>query len=241
VGLLAGCASDAKREEIKSQVDYHYGLGMASLEDNNLQGALVEFRTATDLDPDDLKAQFALGHVYFSMGDYATARTAMERVLADEPENGEALNYLGNIAEQQGRLDEAVASFRKAIAVPTYATPHFAYRNLARALLAQGKRDEAETALKAAVRRVPEYYPARADLAKLYMDQDRWSAAVEEWQTLLDLVPAVQDARYYLAESYVGAGDAPKAREQLKLFLAGAERGNPLLPDAEDLLRKLGK
>lgn len=239
-GMLAGCAGKAKREEIRSQVDYHYGIGMASLEDNNLQAALVEFRTATDLEPENLKAQFALGHVLFSLGDYPGAETAMARVLAGEPKNGEALNYMGNILEQQGRLDEAVAAYRKALAVPTYATPHFAYRNLARALLAQGKRPEAEAALKAAVRRVPEYYPARADLAKIYMDTDRWDPAIQEWRTLLDLMPGVQDAHYYLAQSYMGAGDAKGAQAELKAFLAGVEKNHPMVPDAKALLKKLG-
>jgi type IV pilus assembly protein PilF len=240
VALLGACASDAKREEQQSQVDYHYRLGMAYLEDNNLQGAMVEFRNAAIENPESAKVQFALGHTDFKLGDYAAAQAAMERVLKIDPQNGEAINYLGNIYEQQGRLDDAIAAFQKAIAVPTYSTPNFAYRNLARVYLAQGKTAEAEAALGQAIRRVPEYYPARADLAKLYMDEKRWSQAVETWRALLDLIPDLEDAHYYLAESYVGQGDSENAKRELTTFLGAVSAEHPLAGAARDLLKKLG-
>jgi len=238
--LAAGCATEAKRAEQKGNVDYHYSLGMAALEDNNLQGALVEFRAARKLDRDDPKVLFALGHTAFRLEDYAGAEQAMLGVLKIKPDDGDAINYLGNIYEQQGRLDEAVAQFKKAIAAPTYATPNFAYRNLARVYLTQGRTADAETALAAAIRRVPEYYPARADLAKIYMDTQRWSQAVEAWRALLDLIPDLEDAHYYLAESYVGLGDTDNARRELTTFLATVGAEHPLAKDARNLLKKLG-
>lgn len=238
--LAAGCATEAKRAEQKGNVDYHYSLGMAALEDNNLQGALVEFRAARKLDRDDPKVLFALGHTAFRLEDYAGAEQAMLGVLKIKPDDGDAINYLGNIYEQQGRLDEAVAQFKKAIAAPTYATPNFAYRNLARVELKLDHPDEAETALKAALLRVPEYFPARADLAKLYMDRKRWAEAVETWRALLDLSPAVADAHYYLALSYLGQADADNARRELTAFLAAVDDEHPLAAEARSLLGRLG-
>jgi type IV pilus assembly protein PilF len=240
VAFLTGCASEAKRAEQQSQVDYHYRLGMAYLEDDNLQGALVEFRAAAKENPDSSKVLFAMGHTDFKMGDYPEAQAAMEKVLKVDPENGEAVNYLGNIYEQEGRLDDAVAQFKKAVAIPNYTTPNFAYRNLARVYRNQGKDAEAEEALMAAIRRVPEYYPARADLAKIYMDTKRWGKAVDTWRALLDLMPNVQDAHYYLALSYVGQGDADNAKQELTLFLSAVGEEHPLAPEARALLKKLG-
>lgn len=238
--LLTGCATEAQRVEKQNQIDYHYRLGMAYLEDGNFQGALVEFRNAIKLDPDSSKALFAMGHTDFKLGDYTAAQAAMEHVLKVDPDNGEAVNYLGNIYEQEGRLDDAVTQFKKAIVIPSYTTPNFAYRNLARVYRTQGKNAEAEEALNAAIRRVPEYYPARADLAKLYMDEKRWSQAVDTWRALLDLVPDVEDAHYYLAQSYMGLGDTDDARRELTTFLGAVEEEHPLAADARKLLKKLG-
>jgi Tfp pilus assembly protein PilF len=236
--LAAGCASDT--EDRESQVDYHYRLGMAHLQDNNTQAALVEFRDALKEDPDSAKANFALGHTFFLLDDAPSAEKAMLHVLKVEPDNGEAINYLGNIYEKEGRLDDAVAQFQKATVSQTYMTPHFAYRNLARVLRAQHKDAQAEEALKTAVKRVPDYFPARADLGKLYMDEGRWDDAIKEWTTLLDLTPEVADAHYYLGRSYMEKGDSDKAREQLGAFVLQAEKGHPLLQEAKDLLQKLG-
>jgi Tfp pilus assembly protein PilF len=238
LAILAGCASDNKERE--SQVDYHYRLGMAHLQDSDTQGALVEFRNALKEDPKSVKVNFAIGHTFFLLDDTPSAEKAMKEVLKVEPDNGEAINYLGNIFEKEGRLDEAVAEFHQATVSQSYMTPHFAYRNLARVLRAQHKDAEAEAALGTAVKRVPEYYPARADLAKLYMDQGRWDEAIKEWTTLLDLTPEVADAHFYLGRSYLGKGDSDDARQQLAAFILQAEKGHPLLPEAKDLLKKLG-
>jgi len=236
--LLSACASD--NTERDSQVDYHYSLGMAHLQDNNPQGALVEFRDALKEDKNSVKANFAMGHAYFLLDDAPSAEKAMKRVLKVDPDNGEAINYLGNIYEKEGHLDEAVAAFRKAADSSAYMTPHFAYHNLGRVLLKQGKKTEAEGAFKTAVKRVPEYFPARADLAKLYMDEGRWDEAIKEWTTLLDLEPAVADAHFYLGQSYLGKGDVTDAKQEVAAFVLQAEKGHPLLAQARVLLQKLG-
>jgi len=119
-------------------------------------------------------------------------------------------------------------------------TPHFAYRNLGRVYRALKEDALAEEALRTAVKRVPEYFPARADLAKLYMDQSRWDEAIKEWKTLLDFAPEVADAHFYLGQAYLGNGDAVDAKQEIAAFVLQAEKGHPLLPQAKDLLKKLG-
>jgi type IV pilus biogenesis/stability protein PilW len=236
--VAAGCASDQK--EVESQVDFHYRLGMAHLQDNNPQAALVEFREALKEDKNAAKVNFAMGHSYFLLDDEQNAEKSMQKVLKVEPDNGEAINYLGNIYEKEGRLDDAVTQFKKAAASTTYMTPHFAYRNLGRVYREKKEDALAEEALKTAVKRVPEYFPARADLAKLYMDQSRWDEAIQEWKTLLDLAPEVADAHFYLGQSYLGKGDAVNAKQEIAAFVLQADKGHPLLPKAKELLQKLG-
>lgn len=239
--LLAGCATAAKRQEVQNQVDFHYRMGMAHLQDNAFQEALVEFREAEKADPKDTKALFAMGHAHYSQGDYAQARSAMERVLAIDKGNGEALNYLGNILEKQGETDAALDAFSRAAQIPDYRTPHFALHNQARILLQKGERAEAEQALLAAVRRVPEYYPARADLARLYLDDGRWADSVAQWRTFIDLRPDLAEAHYHLGRAYMGLNQIGPARTELNTFIEQAGPDDPLYPDAQALLDDLAR
>ncbi len=240
VVLLAGCASPGKRKEIENKVAFHYRMGMAHLEDNDFQNGLVEFRKAELLDAENSKVLFAMGHAYFSQGNYPQAKRMMERVLAIHPDNGEALNYLGNIQEKLGDEAGAIASFTRAAALLDYRTPQFPLHNMGRIYLAQGKKDKAEQAFISAVKRVPEYYPARADLARLYLDEGRWREAVEQWRVFLDLVPNIIDGHYFLARAYVGMGNTKQAKIELAKFIRKAPGDHPLLPDAESLMTDLG-
>ncbi len=241
VVLLAGCTSAGKRKEIENNVAFHYRMGMAHLEDHDYQNGLVEFRKAEQLDAENGKVLFAMGHAYFSQGNYPQAKIMMERVLAIDPGNGEALNYLGNIQEKLGDLDGAIASFTRAATLPDYRTPQFSLHNMGRIYLARGETDKAEQAFISAIKRVPEYYPARADLARLYLDSDRWREAVEQWKVFVDLVPNIADGHYFLARAYVGVGKPDKAKIELATFIRTAPADHPLLPDAEALMADLGE
>lgn len=237
--LLSGCATGAKRQQQQRDVEFHYRMGMAALQDNNVQGALVEFRSARDIAPKDVKVLFALGHALFVQGEYEEARKTMERILKIDPDNGETINYLGNVYERLGRTDDAIAAFQRAASLPSYLTPHYALHNLGRVYFMQGDTKRAEQAYLAALKRVPEYHPARVDLAKLYLDTKNWQRAVQEWVRLIDLLPDLYDARYYLAQAYVGMNEPMRARQELKLFLSSVEPENPLIPDAQALLSRL--
>ncbi|MFQ5508445.1 MAG: tetratricopeptide repeat protein [Leptospirillia bacterium] len=238
--LLTGCASSARKEEREKESGYHYKMGMAHLEDQNLQGALVEFRNARKITPKDVKVLFALGHTLFLIGETEAARETMERLLKLKPRHGEAINYLGNIYEREGRTADAIAAFKRASELESYLTPHFALHNLGRLYLNQGDRALAETYFQAALRRVPEYYPARADLAKMYLDGEEWDRAVDEWRRFVDLVPQVKEGNYFLGRAYLGRGNRAFAREALNRFVTEVDPENPLVPEARALLDELG-
>ncbi len=237
--LLSGCATSAARKKADDKVAFHYRMGMAYLEDRDFQNGLVEFRQAEQIDPNQVKVLFAMGHSLFSQGNYTDAKVIMERLLAIEPDNGEAVNYLGNINEKLGDQDAAIAAFKRAAALPNYRTPHFSLSNLGRIYLLQGEKAQAEEAFLAALKRVPEYYPARADLARLYLDEGRWSDAADQWRMFLDLAPNLTEGHYYLARAYVGLNKPGLARAALQTFIDQAGPLHPLYPGAEALLGDL--
>src|SRR5438876_226133 len=68
-------------------------------------------------------------------GDYAAAEQASRQVLEAAPDSAVARSKLGVALAQQGRLDEAIAEFSKALQLhPTYAS---AYSNLGNAYYAE--------------------------------------------------------------------------------------------------------
>jgi tetratricopeptide (TPR) repeat protein len=66
--------------------------------------------------PDNTSIAFELGAVLDKQKKFAEAETAFQRVLASDPENAAALNYLGYMLAERGeRLDESVGYLKKAL------------------------------------------------------------------------------------------------------------------------------
>jgi tetratricopeptide (TPR) repeat protein len=127
------------RFEPKAEIYSDLGFIMAQLGKN--EDALADYQKALDLDPNCASAHFNLAVNFVQAGAFEDAEPHYRQALAGKP-NAETHNGLGYALARQGRVDEAVAEFRKAVE----ADPHFvpAYNNLADALAKQGKLEEAE-------------------------------------------------------------------------------------------------
>ena len=66
--------------------------------------------------PASTSIAFELGAVFDKQKNFADAETAFREVLAREPDNARALNYLGYMLAERGeRLDESVGYLKKAL------------------------------------------------------------------------------------------------------------------------------
>ena len=59
--------------------------------------------------PNDVQALLRLAHVHLEQGQNDAARAMYEKVLQLEARNAEAITHLGNVAANEGRVDEALA------------------------------------------------------------------------------------------------------------------------------------
>jgi protein O-GlcNAc transferase len=91
----------------------YINLGSAYKALNQWEAALAAYRHALVLTPNSAIAHHNLGTALYQLGDLAAAATALERAVAIDPRLPEAWVNLGNIAKDQGRLDDAIAIFRK--------------------------------------------------------------------------------------------------------------------------------
>ena len=102
----------------------------------------------------------------------------------------EAASYhaaAGNALRQQGRLAEAVSSYRRAIAFcPDYPE---ALNNLGVTLLDQGRVDDADACYRQTIARNPDYTEAHVNLGIALHRQDQLDEAVACYRRALDLRP----------------------------------------------------
>jgi tetratricopeptide (TPR) repeat protein len=105
----------------------------------------------------------------------------------DKPDSAEAHNDLGTALRRQGRLDEAAASYRRALeAKADFAKAH---GNLAGVLRLQGRTSEAEASCRRAVDLDPRLVPALVLLSELQADQGQFDAALASLEHAIAVEP----------------------------------------------------
>jgi len=165
--LVGGCAN----EEVIKKSQGYYQEGIANLSTDRQQ-AFVSFQKSVQLNPDNKQARYALGHVYAMQGKLSKAEEEFRAAIRIDGDFSEAHTYLGQILFNQNRSDEAIKSYRRALANPLYATPDLARFHLGRALAQQGDFQASMEALEDAVVVTPPNVPpamTQLELGRVYL------------------------------------------------------------------------
>jgi Flp pilus assembly protein TadD len=139
---------------------------------------------------------------------------AAERFGADRPE-GRA--NLGNLHATQGRLDDAEAAFRGALALDPTFEP--AALNLADLYRSSGREGDAEATLRDALKRSPRSAAVRMALGLSLIRQGRSAEALKELATAAKLAPDNARFAYVHAVALNDAGRGDEARSALEAAL----------------------
>ena len=135
-----------------------------------------------------------LGLVLHQRGDHAGAADHIGRAIKENPGEAHYHNNLGSVLKALGRLGEAVACFRQAMALrEDYAE---AVYNLGNALRQRGDADDAEAAYREALRLVPDNADALNNLGTLLKEQGRLGEAERCFRDAAGLAP--EDATVWL-------------------------------------------
>jgi len=158
VVLLAGCAGTDESRKRLNESEGRYKEGASFLETDQ-QRAFVAFQKAIDLNPDNFDAHYALGGIYFKRKQLAEAEREFRVASALNPNDGEALNFLGRTLMLQGRRREAIEVLQKTTKLPLYAKPDIAFTDLGSVLESEGDLVGAIEAYRSALRTDPPNVP----------------------------------------------------------------------------------
>jgi len=141
MGQLDEAATHLKKSlEVEPKAEIYSDLGFIMARVGKTAEALTAYRKALELDPGCASAHFNLAVSSVQVGDLEGAESHYRQALQAKP-NAETHNGLGFVLSRSGRSEQAAEEFRKAIQLDPKYTP--AYNNLAAALQAQGKLDDA--------------------------------------------------------------------------------------------------
>ena len=141
----------------------------------------------------------ALGAIYLETGKTSDSLIPNQKSVQFAPSDAEAHFSLGNSLKKLGRLDEAEASYSRAIALKTdYAEAH---NNLGNTLQELGRLDEAEASYMRALALKPNYAKARNNLGNTLQELGRLDEAEASYMQALALKPDY-------AEAYCNLGNA---------------------------------
>src|SRR5262249_9716228 len=173
---------------------------------------------------------------YFNRGNYPRAVEMFRRVTELAPDNARAFSNLGAAYHQMDRYEDALAAYRKSIAIePTSG----AYSNAGTTEFFLGRYADASRDFEKAVELTPERYEGWADLADAYHwskqegpAKDAYTRAIRLARTDLQVNPRGASARSRLAVCLGRTGDAKGAGEEIARALDLAPRDPRILYNA---------
>lgn len=206
-------------------------LGDTLVQQGRHEEAIVAFRRALQLRPDDPPVNNDLGCELVAIGQAHLAIPVLERALQLRPGYVEAHNNLGNALSREGRSDEAIAHYQTAVKLkPTHAEAH---DNLGCELVLKGRLPEAIACFEAAVRLKPDAAKYRRDLGAALGRAGRLAEAIVQFEHVAHLDPAAAAAQAVLGNALAAAGRWEEA-------LARFQTARRLAPDDAELHGNVG-
>jgi len=180
----AGFAGDARKQHPTEPV-FPRLQGRALFDSGDRSGGISVLEAAVKQFPKDTATMFALADIYADAGRAQDAERLLRQLLAAEPANANALNYLGYLLASRGeQLDEAIRLVRRALdAEPE----NGAYLDsLGWAHFRRGDLDDAEKYLEAAAAKLPKNSEIQDHLGDLHARKGRFAEAIAAWTRALN-------------------------------------------------------
>jgi predicted O-linked N-acetylglucosamine transferase (SPINDLY family) len=198
-----------------------------------LPEAIAHYEQAIALNPDLAGAHWNLGKVYHKHGNIEAAIACFKRTSELNPQLvGADFHFnLGNRLFSQGKRNEAIESYEKAIAIkPDWAE---AYGNIGSAQSQQGNLDAAIAYYQKAVALKPELEVLHFNLANSFLQQYKYEEAITNYQNTLKIKPDWPEVHANLGSCFSMLG-------RLEEALASYQQALVLKPDWAEVYCRMG-
>ncbi|MCD0258658.1 tetratricopeptide repeat protein [Xanthomonas melonis] len=205
--------------------------GVVEMRRGQADRALALLTRAAEQLPDDPRVMFALGFAYLQKEHFAFAERAFERVVELNPPGTALRAFIAQLAQRQGRLDDALAAMEAVLEQPGGDSP--AMRRLAGEMeLQAGRPDQAAAHLRLALAHWP------SDRRTLHALLTAWErlGAVDAARDTLDAALATFSGSHdlWLARLAVEPVGGPQAQAVIERWLLAMPEH---LPALEALMR----
>ncbi len=182
---------------------------------SDAEGAIRKALALSSKPDDQNYAAFLLGSVYERQKKYDLAEEEFKKVLAGDPLNASAANYLGYMLADRGvRLEESVKYIKKALELdpnnPAYLD------SLGWAYFKMQKYEQAEPYLSRAGRLMANDPTIHEHLGNLYLQMGKKALALQEWERALKEWPTAVSSDFDSEQ----AAKLQKQVDELKITLA---------------------
>ena len=198
-----------------------------------LEEAIAHYQQAIALSPDLAGAHWNLGKVYHKHGDIEAAIACFQRTSELNPQLvGADFHFnLANRLFTQGKRDEAIESYEKALAIkPDWAE---AYGNIGSARSQQGDLDAAIVNYQQAVALKPELEVLHFNLGNSFLQQNKYEEAITHYQNTLKIKPD-------WAEVHANLGSCFSMQGRLEEALTSYQEALRFKPDWAEVYCRMG-
>ncbi len=198
-----------------------------------LEEAIAHYEQAIALSPDLAGAHWNLGKVYHKHGDIEAAIACFQRTSELNPQLvGADFHFnLANRLFTQGKRDEAIESYEKALAIkPDWAE---AYGNIGSARSQQGDLDAAIINYQQAVALKPELEVLHFNLGNSFLQQNKYEEAITNYQNTLKIKPD-------WPEVHANLGSCFSMQGRLEEALTSYQEALRLKPDWAEVYCRMG-
>lgn len=138
MGSVKQAPHDNKKADKREAAQTHTQLAAAYMKHNDLKDAEVALHKALEFDNTFIPAHTMLAILEWHIGRLDDADKEFRAAIALDPSNGDTNNNYGQFLCEQGKQQDAMRYFQRALADPFYKTPVMANTNAGKCLLKGG-------------------------------------------------------------------------------------------------------
>lgn len=189
------------------------------------------YKEILEAEPKNADALHLLGVLACQSRQPEVGADLITKAIQVNPNQPTFYSNLGNALNQQGKLDEAIAAYRRALAIdPDYADAHY---NLGNTLRDKTELDEAILAYQRVVEIKPNYLDGHYNLGNALLEQGNLDEAIAAYRRALDIDPGFAKAHANLGTALLGQGNLDEA-------IASCQRALEIDPSYAEVYNNVG-